>query len=54
MLIFNETWFFLPETAQFDTSNNLFCLVLSTLEFLFAVFFYNYNNPFPLFLYEVK
>ena len=35
---FNESLFFLPQTAQNDESVNLFCLVFLTL-FLFAVFF---------------
>ena len=31
--------FFFPQTAQFDASINLFCLVLLVLELLFAAFF---------------
>ena len=32
--------FLLPQIAQFHTSINLFCLILLTLEFLFAVLFF--------------
>ena len=42
--------FFFSQTANFDKSINLFCLVFLTLEFSFAVFFYNWHNTFPLLL----
>ena len=50
---FTCVWFFLLETAQFDKSINMFCLVLLTLEFTFAIFFLQLTqyNRFPLFLY---
>ena len=35
---FNKRWFFLPQAEEFDKNINLFCLVFTTLEFLFAVF----------------
>ena len=47
--------FFFPQTAQFDTGINLFCLVFVRLEFLFWVFFfYIWHNKLALFLYEAK
>ena len=38
-LIFNKLQFFLPTKAQFDTSMNLYYLVIVAPEVLFALFF---------------
>ena len=46
--------FLLQQTSQYDTSINLFCLVLLTLECLFIVLFFTNDKTFALFLYEVK
>ena len=44
---FENIDFLLPQTVQFDTSINLFCSVLLTVECLFPVFFHNWHNTFP-------
>ena len=44
--------FFIPQTAKFDKSINLFCLVFLRLEFSFIVIFLQLtHNRFPKFLY---
>ena len=45
--------FFLLQTAQFDKSINLFCLVFMNLSFHLQYFSYNWHNMFLLFLYVI-
>ena len=43
----------LAQIGQFDKSLNLICLVLSTIDFLFPVFFLQLMQYAPLFLYSI-